>query len=263
MKTNIFRFTDIFLKLFFTKLIIARHQILGKLLNVSIWSFCTLVIFGHVMPSMGLSSSFALIQFAGVLGSAGLFENYGNIATTIMDIAGERSIGYYLTLPVRPWAVLLSTACGYATVGAFLTLAMVILGKIVLFSSLSLASIAWGKLLTIIVLGNVFYGMMALAIAGHVGEVAKIGNVWSRFVFPMWFFGGFQFSWHAIHQASELCSYAVLANPITYIMEGMRIAILGQEGHLPWLACVSALTLATILCWFLAYNRMQKRLDFV
>ncbi len=263
MKTSYFKFTDIFYKLLMTKLMIARHQIMGKLLNVSIWSFCTLVIFGHVMPSMGIPGNFALIQFAGVLGSAGLFENYGNIAATIMDMAGERSIGYYLTLPVRPWAVLLSTACAYAAVGIFLTLAMVLLGKVVLFNSLSLASIAWGKLLIIIVLGNLFYGLMALAIAGHVGEVAKIGNVWSRFVFPAWFFGGFQFSWYAMHSASKLCSYAVLANPITYIMEGLRIAVLGQEGHLPWVVCLGALTTAIVLCWFLAYNRMQKRLDFV
>lgn len=263
MKTNCLKSADIFCKLLMTKLLIARHQIMGKLLNVSIWSFCTLVIFGHVMPAMGIPGNFALIQFSGVLGSAGLFENYGNIVTIIMDITGERSIGYYLTLPVRPWAVLLSTACGYATVGILLTLAMTVLGKAVLFSTLNLANIAWSKLLIIVILGNLLYGLMAIAIAGHVGEVAKIGNVWSRFVFPMWFFGGFQFSWYAMHQASEICSYIVLANPITYIMEGLRIAVLGQEGHLPWLVCVSALSTAIVLCWFLAYNRMQKRLDFV
>ncbi len=263
MKTNALRTAELFFKLLATKLIIARHQIMGKLLNVSIWSFCTLVIFGYVMPAMGVPAAFGLVQFAGVLGSAGMFENYGNIAGIIMDIAGERSIGYYLTLPTRPWVVLLSTACSFALVGMFLTLAMVLLGKVVLFSTLSLASIAWGKLLTIVALGNLFYGMLAIAIAGHVGEVSKIGNVWSRFIFPMWFFGGFQFTWYAMHKASAPCAYAILANPILYIMEGLKIAVLGQEGHLPWLVCLGALTALTIGCWLLAYNRMKKRLDFV
>jgi hypothetical protein len=263
MKNNMFQFADIFYKLLMTKLLIARHQILGKLLNISIWSFCTLFIFGHIMQSFGLAGNFGLFQLAGVVGTAGMFENYGNIATIIMDIAGERSIGYYLTLPARPWVILLSTACAYATVGSVLSIAMVFLGKMVLFSSINLASIAWFKLLIIILLGNLFYGMLAMTIAGHVGEVAKIGNVWSRFIFPMWFFGGFQFSWESMYHASMPCAYAVLVNPILYIMEGVRIAILGQEGSLPWAVCVSVLTVATILCWFVAYNSMKKRLDFV
>lgn len=258
-----FKFADIFFKLLMTKLLIARHQLSGKLLNISIWSFCTLFIFGRVMQSFGLAGNFGLFQLAGVIGTAGLFENYGNIASIIMDIAGERSIGYYLTLPTRPWVILLSTACSYATVGMILSIAMVFLGKLVLFSSVSLASIAWFKLLIILLLGNLFYGMLAIAIAGHVGEVSKIGNVWSRFIFPMWFFGGFQFSWEAMYKASVPCAYAVLANPILYIMEGVRIAVMGQEGNLPWAVCLSALTAATIICWFIAYNRMQKRLDFV
>jgi hypothetical protein len=263
MNQPILSTAELFFKLLMTKLIIARHQIMGKLLNVSIWSFCTLVIFGHVMPAMGMPAGFAIVQFAGVLGSAGMFENYGNIATIIMDIAGERSIGYYLTLPVRPWVILLSTASSYALVGIALTIAMIPLGKLILFSSLSLATVAWGKLLTIIILGNLFYGMLAIAIAGHVGEVSKIGNVWSRFIFPLWFFGGFQFNWQAMNKASALCSYAILANPMLYVMEGLKIAVLGQEGHLPWIACLGALTAMTIICWLLAYNRMKKRLDFV
>jgi hypothetical protein len=263
MKKNPFQFAGIFYKLLMTKLLIAKHQFAGKLLNISIWSFCTLVIFGHIMQSFGLASNFGLFQLAGIIGTAGLFENYGNIATIIMDIAGERSIGYYLTLPARPWVVLLSTASSFALIGSVLSIAMVFLGKLILLGSLSLAAIAWGKLLIIILLGNLFYGMLAMAIAGHVGEVSKIGNVWSRFIFPMWFFGGFQFSWQSMHAASAPCSYLVLANPILYIMEGVRVAILGQEGSLPWPVCLGALGIATALCWVIAYNRMKKRLDFV
>jgi len=263
MNMNTFRFVNIFFKLLWTRLLIVRHQLLAKLINIQIWSVCTLVIFGHVIQAFGLAGDFGIFQLASIIATAGLFENYGNIATIIMDFAGEQSIGYYLTLPATPSVVLFSTACAYACVGTFLSLSMILLGKIVFYSSLNLASIAWIKLLVITVLANLFYGILAQAIAAHVGTVAKIGNVWSRFIFPLWFLGGFQFSWAAIHKVCAPLAYVLLANPITYIMEGTRAAVLGQQDFFSWWTCMAMLSIFTLGSWLIAYNRMQKRLDFV
>ncbi|MBY0353248.1 ABC transporter permease [Candidatus Babeliales bacterium] len=253
----------IFFKLLGTRLQIASHQLRAKLVNIQIWSICTLVIFGHVMQTFGLAGDFGLFQLAGIIATAGLFENYSNIATIIMDFAGERSIGYYLTLPVQPSVVLFSSACAYATIGTLLSLSMLVVGKILFFASFNLAAVAWCKLIAITVLSNLFYGMLALAIAAHVGKVAKIGNVWSRFIFPLWFLGGFQFSWAAMHKAWPPLAYGLLANPITYIMEGTRAALLGQQDFFSWWTCMGMLTLFTLACWCAVYNRMKKQLDFV
>ena len=254
---------NIFFKLLGTRLLIIRPQLLAKLINIQIWSVCTLVIFGHVMQASGLAADFGIFQLAGIIATAGLFENYGNIATIIMDFAGEQSIGYYLTLPVKPSVILLSTACAYACVGTLLSFSMIILGKIVFYNSLDLASIAWVKLIMITVLANLFYGLLAQAIAAHVGVVAKIGNVWSRFIFPLWFLGGFQFSWATMYKSCSPLAYVLLANPIIYIMEGTRAAVKGQQGCLSWWTCMGMLSLFTIASWLVAYNRMKKRLDFV
>ncbi len=258
-----FRFINIFFKLLATNLIILRSQLLDKLINVQIWGFCTLVVTGYIMQASGLSAGFGIFQLAGVIATAGLFECYGSIAKIIMDFAGEQSIGYYLTLPARPGVIILSTACGYACIGTFLSLSMVLLGKIVFYSTFNLASIAWVKLIAITILSNLFYGLLAQAIAAHVGQVSKIGNVWSRFIFPLWFFGGFQFAWTTVFASSKLLGYAILANPIMFIMEGTRACIQGQEGFISWWICMGALGLFTIVTWFVTYNRMQKRLDFV
>jgi ABC-2 type transport system permease protein len=234
-----------------------------KIVNISIWSFCNLVISGYVMQAFGLAADFGIFQLAGVVATAGLFESYGNIAGIIMDFAGEKSIGYYLTLPTTPGVILLSTAMAYACVGTVLSMAMILLGKAIFYGSFALSSVAWGKLIAIIALANLLYGLLALAIAAHVGQVAKIGNVWSRFIFPLWFLGGFQFSWAAMHKAWSSLAYVLLANPITYIMEGTRAAILGQQDYISWWICFGVLSLFTIGCWFIAYNRMKKILDFV
>lgn len=238
-------------------------QLIDKLINVQVWALCTLVIFGYVMQASGLPADFGIFQLGGIIATAGLFESYGNIATLIMDFAGEQSISYYLTLPVTPSVVLLSMVCGYACVGTLLSVSMVILGKVIFYSSLDLLSIAWGKLILITILANLFYGLLALAIAAHIGVVSKIGNVWSRFIFPLWFLGGFQFSWAMMYKISVPLSYVLLANPITYVMEGTRACIQGQQGYISWSVCMIVLSLFVIGSWFIAYNRMKKRLDFV
>lgn len=263
MNTKTFGFFDIFFKLMGMRLLIIRQQMFDKVFNLYIWAFCTLVIMGHVMQAFGLSGSFGIFQLAGVLATAGLFEMYGNVAMTIMDLEGDRSIEYYLTLPTTPSVVLASTASAYACVGTILSLTIVPLGKLIFWSTLDLTAISWFKFVTIIIVANIFYGILTQAVAAHVGSMSKMGNVWMRFIFPMWFLGGFQFSWMAMHKLSAPIAYALLCNPVIYIMEGTRAAIIGQTEFLSWGVCIGALSLFSFVCWFYAYNKMKRLLDFV
>lgn len=258
-----FQQLTMFFKLLYTRLYAVRLLISGKTLNISIWSFCNLLVFGYVMQQFGLGEQFGLFQLGGVIAAAGLFESYGNIASIIMDFAGEKSIEYYLTLPAAPSVVLMSIACSYALVGFFLSLVMVLLGKLIFFNTLFLGSICWYQLLGILLIANFFYGCLAMAIAAYVGQVSKIGNVWSRFIFPLWFLGGYQFSWKAMHTAFPRFSYLLFLNPITHIMEATRVALLGQEGYIDWTTSFSIVCISALITWFFAYNRMKKILDFV
>jgi hypothetical protein len=263
MDIGMFRFTSIFFKLLWTRLLVAQHQIVDKLINIQSWALCTLVVFGYVMQATGLATAFGIFQLGGTIATAGLFESYGNIATLIMDFAGEQSIGYYLTLPLTPSVVLLSSATAYACIGTILSFSMIILGKILFYAHFNLWTIAWGKLLLITILANLFYGLFAHAIAAQVGVIAKIGNVWSRFIFPLWFLGGYQFSWAMMYKTSVPLAYVILLNPLTYIMEGTRATLEGPQNYLSWWLCMAVLTVFTIITWFVAFNRMKKRLDFV
>ena len=263
MKSKTFSVWNIFFKLVGMRLLIARQQLFDKVYNLYIWGFCTLVIMGHVMQAFGLSGNFGVFQLAGIIATAGLFEMYGNVAMTIMDFEGDRSIEYYLTLPTSPSVILASTAFAYACIGTLLSFAVVPLGKIILWDRFEITSIAWFKLAMMIIVANIFYGMLTQAVAAHVGSMRKMGNVWARFIFPLWFLGGFQFSWMAMNKLSEYVSYALLFNPITYIMEGTRAAVIGQDGFLSWWVCVGALSFFSVACWFYAYHKMKKLLDFV
>ncbi|HSC25472.1 MAG TPA: hypothetical protein VLB80_04635 [Candidatus Babeliales bacterium] len=263
MNNGLFRFADIFYKLVATNFYIARQQLFNQFINLCIWGFCQLVVMGYLMQSFGLASSFGAFQLATVIGTVGLFEVYGNTVKSIMDFEGDRSIGYYLTLPASSTVVLLSMVCSYALVGILLSCAMFLFNALIFSTSFNIANISCIKFAVIIVLANIFYGVFTIAVTAHVGSMAKIRNAWSRFIFPLWFMGGFQFSWASMYKLSAPLAYALLCNPIIFIMEGVRAALLGAEGCLPWEVCCIALCSFTIVLWFYAHYKMKKLLDFV
>lgn len=159
MDRSIFRYTDIFCKLVSTHLLIARQHIVDQIINLYIWTCCTLVIMGYIMQSFGLASNYGCFQFASIVGAVGLFEIYNAAARNIMDIDGDRTISYYLTLPARSSVVLLSMACSYALVGMVLTLFVLPLGKLIFYNQLNVAQISWFKLVVIAGLANIFWNI--------------------------------------------------------------------------------------------------------
>ena len=260
---NIIRFAPIFYTLTKIRFYIACQEFFGKVINLNIWVFCSLVVMGYIMQSFGLISNYGCFQLATIIGTVGLFEIYGNSLRNIVDFEGDRHISYYLTLPTSPSVVLLSMVCSYVLMGIVLSVITLLFGKLILFNSFSLAHIAWIKFALILLIANIFYGAFTIAITAHVGALSRMENIWSRFIFPLWFMGGYSFSWESMYNLSQPLAYTLLCNPILYIMEGMRAAMLGQEGCLPWGMCCIVLCGFTVACWFYAHYKMKRLLDFV
>ena len=263
MDLNVFRFADIFYKLTKTRFYIACQELFGKIINLYIWVFCSLVVMGYVMQSFGLGIHYGCFQLATIMGTVGLFEIYGNSFRWMIDFEGDRHMSYYLTLPIRPSVVLWSMITSYVLMGLILSCFVLPFGKLILFNSFSLADISWIKFIIITIISNIFYGVFTVAVTAHVGAISKMENVWTRFIFPLWFMGGFQFSWGSIYNLSQPLSYVLLGNPVLYVMEGTRAALLGQKDCLPWWLCCVVLSFFTVLCWFYAKYKMKRLLDFV
>ncbi len=263
MSTHIISYWVLFRALVTTQLYTVRQQLADMVINLYIWAFCSLVIMGYIMQSFGLAADYGCFQLASIVGTVGLFEIYGNVTRNVIDFEGDRTISYYLTLPGTPAVVFGSTVCFYTLIGVFLSIIIIPFGALLLYNSFDLSQVFWLKTVIIMILSNVFFGVFALLITAYVGNMSKMRNVWSRFIFPLWILGGFQFSWAVVNKISVPLSYVMLCNPIIYIMEGFRAAMLGQDGFLSWSLCCGALCLFTLLSWFLMMRKMKRLLDFV
>jgi ABC-type polysaccharide/polyol phosphate export permease len=151
----------------------------------------------------------------------------------------------------------------YALSYIIVTIMMLPVGKLLLLHQLDLTKISFFKLTLAIIAQGIFYASFVFFPAGLVTNISQMRTVWSRFIFPMWFLGGFQFSWTALHTIFPTVSYLLLFNPLIYITEAMRIALIGQEGFINFWLCMLALLFFSVLFLLLSLRVLKKRLDYV
>jgi len=253
----------VFKNLLAEELVIFRETFSDKIINLGIWVSITAGIFGYIMPEFGLSADYGSFQLAGLIASAGLFEIFPSVMTLLSDIDGDRIISYQLTLPVPSWLILMKKIVYYAINALSLAICVTPIGKIVLWNQFDLTKIRIIPFILMLIVTSIFYGTFTLWLTARAKNMATIGNVWMRFLFPMWFLGGFQFSWAVLYKISPILAYLNLLNPLTYVMEGTRAALLGQQDFISVWICILALSIFSILSGWYATVKLKQRLDFV
>jgi len=246
-----------------TDLTIFKQFAVRKWIDMFIYIVTVTVIFAYIMPSFGLAKSHGAFMVATLCSTVGLFQSFGYMAEMISDLEGKRVINYHFTLPIPSWMVFLRLVIYQSITFILLGVLVLPIGKLLLWNTLSLSNAHWVKFLLITVLMNIFYSIFGLWVSSYIHSLANFDSVWMRIVYPLWFLGCFQFSWQALREVSPVLSYLDLLNPITYISEGTRAAILGQQGSINFWYCVLALLAFIVLGGWHALVRLKKRLDFV
>lgn len=235
-----------------------------KVINQGIWVavsvFSTVYLMGK---QFDVASGFGLFTLTGCIATTGLFEAYPNIFAFVQDFEGDRRISYYLTLPLASWMIFAKQMVCMALRGMAIGFAIIPLGKLVLWHEFILSDVAWFKFALVFILANLFIGAFTLWLATMIMSIQKLGNLWARFIFPVWFLCGFQFSWATLHNVVPPLAYSMLLNPMTYVMEGIRATVIGQEGYLNIWVCIGMLILFTLFFAWHSISRLKKRLDAV
>ncbi len=252
-----------FFQLLLTDFFVFKQAIVGKIINVVIWIATTVTIATYIMPSFGLSKSYGPFLLAGSCASAGLFELFPSVVALVNDLNGDQTFFYHLTLPLPSWLLIVRHMLFNAFNAFFLTIIVLPMGKLLLWDKLVLSNIAWGKLLLIFVLQSLFYGAISIFIASFVPSMNHVRNIWARFIFPFWMLGGYQYSWTTMKSIAPQIATLSLLNPIIYIMEGTRAALLGQEGFLNFWLCAGVLATFTVLAGCASIMRLRRSLDIL
>ncbi|MGC2310567.1 MAG: ABC transporter permease [Candidatus Babeliaceae bacterium] len=249
---------QIFKELLRTDLYILKGTILDQIINLLIWISSMILVNSYLMPAFGLSTTYSAFILAGLCASAGLFGVFPSVAVMVSDFEGDQIISYYLTLPIPSWMIFLRLILYYALNFGMLGILVLPVGQLLIWNQFNILNVVFGKFILIFILTHLFYGAFTLWIASRVRNMTKIGNVWMRFVYPIWFLGGFQFSWAVLAQKWPFLAWVNFLNPMTYIMEGIRSTVLGQAGYLNFWLCIGMLSIFVVLCTWHGIALLKK-----
>lgn len=254
---------SVFKELIRADLVVFRQLFVDRFINLAIWVVLVTFVAGYIMPFLGLATTYGGIQLAGVIAATGLFELYSNAIELVTDFYGNRTINYSLTLPIPSWLAILSKASYFFITYIILALSIVPIGKLCLWNQLDLMQINYIKFLLIIIFQSMFYASFVLWASSIINAIVHLRSIWARYIFPMWFIGGFQFSWKALYQVMPAIAFINLFNPMIYITEAVRASMLGQADYINFWLCLLAILIFSVLCLAIGMRNLKKKLDFI
>ena len=232
-----------------------------RFINGTVWIILTIVVFQYIFPHMGVSQDYGVFMACANTMSWGFFEVMGNVALLVSDLTGPKTIEYDLTLPIPQWLVFVRIAISNGLQAMAIALFILPISKLILWQQFSLAHFSFFKFSVIFILGNLFYGFFSLWLASMTKDMRSINNIWMRVVFPLWWVGGYQFSWGVMNKMAPTFARFCLLNPLVYSFEGVRGAVLGQAGFINFWYCAVGLILASIVTGYIGTKKMMARLD--
>jgi len=241
----------------------ARETFVSKMIDRFVWVFSSTVVAAYLLQSFGMTAEFGKFMLVGLIVSVGVMDAYSAIALMVADLDGDKVISYYLTLPIPPSFVFIRILVYYGLYPTTLGIFLFPICNFFLPEPIAYASINWPKSLLMIILINFFHASLTLWAATLVQDMRMLAQIWSRLLHPLWFLGGYQFTWASLCEKSPFLGKVALLNPLVHCFEGMRGAVLGGKEFLPFWVTASMLIFFIIVMTAHAIARFKKRLDLV
>ena len=251
----------IFGMLLWADLVILSREIRREIIDMIFWGSLTMFVYGYIMPGLGLASSFGIFVLVGSIPSMMIFQAVNQAAALVSDLEERKSFLFYFTVPIPSWLIFVKYAISVSFYTVPVSLLLFPLGKILLWNQVHFPHACWIKFFLHFIAGNLLLGFCALWIASWVKRIMNFGIIWSRFVFPLWWLGGYIFSWQVLFNRFPYLAYLDLLNPITYLIEGMRASLLGQQGYLNFWLCFFLTIFFSLVIGARAIVLFKRRLD--
>lgn len=199
-------------------------------------------------PSRGQVMGVPFIEFLapGILMMTVMQNAFANTSSSILISKVQGNIVDTLMPPLSAVELLIGYAVGGVARGLLVALAIGVLMLLVL--GMGVAHPVW--VLVFVLLGSGLLsglGIVAAILANKFDQMAAITNF---IVTPLSFLSGTFYSIERLPTAMQVITHA---NPVFYLIDGVRYGVIGQSDSSPWLGLVVC-TLSTVgvmaLCWY-------------
>ncbi|HEY0780176.1 MAG TPA: ABC transporter permease [Gemmatirosa sp.] len=236
-----------------------RRELPFFLLRTILQPLLFVIVFGALMPRMGLvSSRYGAAMLPGVLAlTLGLAAVQSVALPLVQDFGWTREIEDRLLAPI-PTGLLVAQKIASGAVQALVSAAAVLpIARLVMGPIPGLSPTNLGVVLVVAVLGALTFSAAGMVL-GTVISPQQIGLLFSAILTPTIFFGCAYYPWRGL-DAVPFVKYLVLINPLTYVSEGMRAVLTPGMPHMPLGAVVCALLVLGGLFCVLGLRGFRKR----
>ena len=249
-----------FLALLARDLHVARRHALPLLLGTLTQPVLVVLVFGNLLPRMGLvSDGFRTVMVPGLMAIAMLMAGVqGVLIPLAQDLSGTREVEERLLAPIGVGGVALerivagaihSTVAGLVALPAMIVLMHQTAGVAV--------SPRWGALVPVVLLCGVLAAAFGLML-GSVVAPRFSGLLFAVVLGPMMLFGCAYFPWSGLAAIGPL-RFLFLVNPLTFVSEGLRLAVTPEVPAMPWPLLLTGLAGYSLLFTLLGARAFRRR----
>lgn len=211
-------------------------------------------VFTYVFPKIGQgvggqnAARFSTILVAGVVGLAILFQGIQAVALPLVQEFGvSKEIEDRVLAPLPTWMVGAEKIVAGMLQGLFAAALVFPIAAIVPATPVHLA-VRWWVLVTLAPLAGWVAAALGLVLGTRV-QPFQVPALFALVVLPLTFLGATYYSWSTLTPIAWL-KYLVLVNPLVYMTEGFRAALVSSVPHMPLVAIYAALLgFAAVLSW--------------
>lgn len=243
-----------------------KNKTVDVLVNSAIVLSIELITWCYLYPLIGMPKDLILPMFVG-WPLLNIMINLGYCFSMKYTLGalytGYGFMEYDLTLPLPTSYILTHYIVSFLIEACVSTLPLIIGGLSVLSymgsaytGSLFLFCIIY--VATLIILGITF-----LALSFWYPNQWFENNLWPRRIGPLITFAAIFAPWTKIYAFSKPIGIIMLLNPLTYVTEAMRAALLGNDGFIPlWICIVIMIKTFIFTAWWMQKS-VRKKLDLI
>ncbi len=187
---------------------------------------------------------------------------YKQTIELLFDLENNKFINYQISI-LHPRLVILERIIFTSLFTFALSLPYFPVAKLILWSHLDTSATSWPQLLVILYLGSLccsaYHQLASLVLKSS----SQITTLWARVNQVLLHLGGFWIPLYIVRAYSEWLGYVVYLNPLVYISEGLRQALLGGDQFLSFGQCASALIIFSVIFVLLTWRIFKKRVDHI
>ena len=204
---------------------------------------CTMFLLGNIMHSILILNSTLALRL-------------------MFDLQSVKFVTYQITI-LHPRLLLLQRILFSTLFTSMLTLCFFPMSKLVLQSHFITTNAHWPSVVFIIFLGSLCLSCMCTLYSCILKSSSQIESLWMRLNIPLMILGGIWAPAHVIKSVAPAVYYLSRFNPVLYITEGLRRAVLASDQFFSIATCAMHLLAFSILFALLNFYFFKKRVDHI